>query len=352
MKIQENILLAQYTTFKIGGPARFFCCVQNEDELVEAVKQSKQKGLNIFVLGGGSNILVSDAGFSGMIIKMEILGKRYFEDVSSEEGALNGQAIVSVGAGETWDDLVAETVSKEFYGLENLSAIPGTVGAAPVQNIGAYGAEASQVIHGVRALNTESMQFVELSNKECQFDYRDSVFKRTKGKYIITRVDLKLSRNGEVNIAYKDLKEYFEKKLGSANKKPALKDVREAVIGIRLNKLPDWKKWGTAGSYFKNPIIAADQFAELKKKYPELPGYPDRDGRIKVSLAWILDKVCKAKDFLSGNKGARTYEKQALVVVATPGATAEDVIALTHDLMKRVKEMTGISIEAEVEWVN
>ncbi len=345
MKILEHVPLASYTTFKIGGPARFFCVCANELDLVEAVIYAKSKDLPIFVLGGGSNILISDEGFTGMVIKMEIKGIEY-------QGANpDGTVCVSAAAGETWDDLVNDTVGRGLYGLENLSAIPGSVGATPVQNIGAYGREASEVIESVRVLDTHTLQLFDLSNSECHFSYRDSVFKHVKGRYVITRVDFNLSPIGKPDIEYKELKNYFAPKFSDpAFTGPTLKEVRQAVIDVRWGKLPDWKLWGTAGSFFKNPMISTEHFSDLKQKYPEIMGFPEANGLIKVSLAWILDKVCNVKGLCVGN--VCTYDKQALVVVTKPGAAASEVVELTHELMRRTKEKTGIEIEAEVEWVN
>ena len=351
MTFQENIPLAEYTTFKIGGPARFFCLVANEDELLKAITFAQEKKLAIFVLGGGSNIVMSDKGFDGLVIKMEIGGieKLKIERIERFKETKDESVdfvVVSAGAGVMWDSLVEYAVEHNLYGIENLSAIPGTVGAAPVQNIGAYGAEAAQTIVKVRAFDMQSMKFVELGNKECQFTYRHSIFKELKGRYIITRVDFKLVPNGAVNIEYRDLKEYFQK-----NTMPSsLTAVRAAVIDIRWNKLPDWKLWGTAGSFFKNPIIRAEHYESLKKKYPDLPGFPESSGDVKVSLGWILDKVCNMKGLCIGN--VCTYEKQALVLVSKPGATSEEVIAVAQSIMKTVKEKTDIDIEGEVEWVN
>lgn len=340
MKIEENIPLAHHTTFKIGGPARFFCSVTSEEELLEAVRFADEKDIPFFVLGGGSNLLVSDKGFSGLVIKMDLKGVEYKEGKGTE-------VRVSAAAGEMWDEFVEQTVSHDLHGLENLSAIPGMVGAAPVQNVGAYGTEAAQTIILVRALDVKAMKFVDLSNADCKFHYRDSMFKHEKGKYIITRVDFKLEKNGKANTTYRDVKDYFATRNISS---PSIEEVRKAVIDIRWNKLPDWKLWGTAGSFFKNPIISSDHFDQLKTKYPDLPGYPETDGRVKVSLAWILDKVCDAKSLCNGH--VCTYEKQALVIVAQPGATAGEVVDFTHELMRLVKEKTDIEIEAEVEWVN
>lgn len=347
MKIQENIPLAEFTTFKIGGPARFFCLVQTVTELTEAVKFAKEKHIPFFILGGGSNLLIADEGFHGLVIKMEIVGKEVIQKEVE---------IIRAGAGETWDGFVEWTLTQGFNGLENLSAIPGTVGAAPVQNIGAYGTEVGQYIAAVRAFDTHSMTIVELSARDCHFGYRNSVFKHKKGMYVVVEVDFALKKDGNVHIEYKDLKEYFAKKFQETNTKIQMEqqitpaDVREAVINIRWNKLPDWNKWGTAGSFFKNPVISKEVYDGLKLKYPQLPGFPEPNGHIKVPLGWILDNVCHIKGVMHGGVGA--YEKQALVIVTKSGATAKEVVQFTQELMKQVKDATGITIEAEVEWVN
>ena len=332
--------MAPYTTFKIGGPARFFCKVTSEDELVIAVKFAQSKKLPMLVIGGGSNLLVSDDGFKGLIIRCEIKGKKFLSAKDDPDSVL-----IEANAGEDWETLVGEVVGRGLYGFESLSAIPGTVGASPVQNIGAYGVDVSSTIYSVRVLDTTDMTFKDLTNDDCKFSYRDSIFKREKGRYVVTRVIYKLSKSGKPNLSYRDVREYFAaKKIAN----PTLQQVRDAVVEIRGNKLPDWKTWGTAGSFFKNPTIGADKFAELKKLYPDLPGYPEPDGRIKVSLGWILDKICNAKGLTIGN--VSVYEKQALVLVAKPGATATEVVNLANELMCRVKEKTGIVIEGEVEW--
>jgi len=335
MKIDENIKLAPFTTFKIGGPADFFCSVTSEDDVREVVEFAHEKKIPFFVIGGGSNILISDKGFPGLVILNEMKGIAIESDV------------ISAAAGESWDDFVGYTVSKGFSGLENLSSIPGTVGASAVQNLGAYGVTAGQFIHSVLVFDTREMKFVELSNADCGFEYRDSMFKHEKGRYVITRVDFKLEKGGKVNIEYKDLKEYFAAKNINA---PSSAQVREAVISIRAGKLPDWKLWGTAGSFFKNPVVSAKEYVLLKEKYPGLPGFPEAEGKVKLALAWILDNICHAKGMMNGNVG--TYEKQALVFVAKPGATAAEVVELAQELMKRVKDATGVTIEGEVEWVN
>lgn len=340
MKLYENVPLAPYTTFKIGGPARFFCTVASGPGLIEAVTLAHREKRRILVLGGGSNVLIPDAGFTGVVIKNEIKGKAIIP--------LGGTSYrLSAGAGEIWDEIVQLAVDNGLHGIENLSSIPGTIGAAPVQNIGAYGTDLSHVIEKVRALDTKMMEYVELSPEDCRFDYRDSIFKHRKGRYIITQVDLKLMKGGKVDISYKDLRDYFER---AKNPKPTLQEVRNAVIDIRSKKLPDWRKWGTAGSFFKNPIISRKRFDKIKEKYPELPGYEEMDGRMKVPLGWILDNICHIKGQMVNNVG--TYENQALVIVTKPGATATQVVERAKEIMDMVEKMTTIKVEAEVEWVN
>ncbi|MDD5165100.1 MAG: UDP-N-acetylmuramate dehydrogenase [Candidatus Pacebacteria bacterium] len=345
MIFQENISLAQYTTFKIGGSARFFCLVASIDELKEAFEFAQKKSVPFFVLGGGSNLLISDEGFHGLVIKMEIRGKKIGDRSQKLE-----VATVSAGAGEMWDEFVEWTLVNGFNGLENLSAIPGTVGAAPVQNIGAYGTEVGQFISTVHAFDTHTMKEIELNARDCHFGYRNSMFKHEKGRYIITHVDFALRNDGKVNVEYKDLRNYFNDQVTITNSQITPLQVREAVIDIRWNKLPDWNTWGTAGSFFKNPIVTQEKFDELKVKYPGMPSFPEASGGIKIPLGWILDNVCQLKGVMTGGVG--TYEKQALVIITKPGAKALEVVAFTQDLMKQVKEATGIMIEAEVEWVN
>ncbi len=339
--IQKDVLLKDHTTFKIGGPARFFGIATSGVEIVEALAFAQKENRRVLVLGGGSNILISDAGFSGVVIKNEIMGKAIVS-----MGA--GEYCLSVGAGESWDEVVQMAVENGLHGIENLSAIPGSIGAAPVQNIGAYGMEIAHSILAVRAIDTKTLQYVKFSRKDCKFGYRDSIFKKKKGRYVIVQIDLRLKKNGKVNVEYKDLRDYFAKK-GVA--KPNLQQVRDAVIDIRWKKLPDWKLWGTAGSFFKNPVISKTRCDKLKAQHPTLPGFPEPGGkRVKVPLGWILDHICNVKGSMIDNVGS--YENQALVIVTKPGATAAQVVARTKEIAELVEKKTTIKIEAEVEWVN
>jgi UDP-N-acetylmuramate dehydrogenase len=294
----------------------------------------------------------------------------------------DAETYLHVGAGENWDDLVAWTIDRGYGGLENLSLIPGTVGAAPVQNIGAYGVEVGNLIESVEVFDVKENAFKNPSRKECGFSYRDSLFKKEKGRYVITSVLFKLKKDAKPDISYKDLKEFFEKKFQNPNSKtrlsavnassqsealyfgkvaktggdrqtdtltvvrPSAPQVRQAVISIRTSKLPDVRKVGTAGSFFKNPILSKEKYLELNEKYPELPNFPESDGRVKIPLAWIIDKICglKGKKFSK----AGIHETQALVIVNYGGATYEDVEKVASEVERMVKEKTGIEIEREV----
>ena len=335
MIIKENIPLKDFTTFRIGGPANYFAIARNVDDVKEASKFAHDKVLQMFVLGSGSNILVSDDGFSGLVLKMEIGG------IVLEEGG-----IIAAGAGVHWDDLVAYAVENGLYGLENLSLIPGTVGAAPVQNIGAYGTEAKDVISFVEAFDRESDEIRTFSPNECGFDYRTSLFKKPEGKkYIITRVGFALKGNGELNAKYKDVQDHLATNPGTELN---LKNLRSIIIGIRTRKLPDMAKYGTAGSFFKNPIVPKDRVEELKKTYQDIILYPAGD-MVKVSAAWLIDRVAGLRGFRDGHVGV--YEKQALIPINFGEATALEIKKLTAKIFSAVKEKTGIELEREVEFV-
>jgi len=339
MKIEKDINVKEFTTFRIGGNAQFFCTVSNEPELIEAVTFAKEHKLPIFVLGGGSNILVSDKGIRGLVIRMEIMGIEMASDTF-------GKIRVTAHAGENWDAFVGKVVEEGLYGLENLSYIPGTVGAAPVQNIGAYGSEVKDSVEIVRAYDLKDGEFKTFTNFDCQFEYRDSLFKREGGRYIITSVDFLLSKDGKVNTEYRDIRDYFAEQ---KNENPTLQDVRKAVIEIRKRKLPDVKEWGTAGSFFKNQILPIGVVDDLKAKHPGLPVYPVDHARAKISLAWIIDKVCGYKGVAKGDVG--TYKNQALVLVNNGNATGEEILFFANEIKKLIKEKTGVDAEFEVQLV-
>ena len=330
--IQERVLIAPYTTFGIGGEAEYFAVASSEDELAASINQAREQDWSVTILGGCSNMLVSDSGVKGLVIIYVIKGI-----VADPEG---GSVKVIVGAGEVWDDLVAHTVEEGWWGLENLSAIPGTVGATPIQNVGAYGVEVKEMIEAVRVYSPEREDFLILTNAECRFSYRDSFFKSPEGKnLIVVGVTYRLSLKPTPILHYKDLAMLAdEDDLTQEN-------IRAAVISIRAEKFPNWHELGTAGSYFKNPIISEAEFVSLQAKYPELPGFSEPDGRVKVSLGWVLDKICGFKGVRDGNVG--TFKTQALALVNYGGATAEEVLGFEKKIASEVKERTGIIIERE-----
>ncbi|PIR84928.1 hypothetical protein COU16_00205 [Candidatus Kaiserbacteria bacterium CG10_big_fil_rev_8_21_14_0_10_47_16] len=333
MEIQKDVSLAAYTTFHIGGPADFFVSVASGDELQEAYQYGRGHDLPVRILGGGSNVLIPDEGIRGLVIHIGILGTHY-----SEEG---DDVLVTAGAGVVWDELVADTVTRGLWGLENLSAIPGTVGATPVQNVGAYGAEVADSIVSVRAYDTTTDTFIELTNNECQFGYRDSLFKTNDGKrYIVVSCTYRVSKNEQPKLSYKDLAETF------GDHAPTVEDVREAVVRIRAGKFPDWNIYGTAGSFFKNPIISREVFTKLQTTYPDIPSFEAPDGMVKIPLGYVLDAVLAFKGVREGSVG--TYEKQALVIVNYGDASFADVDAFAKIIEQKVFEATGIMIEREV----
>lgn len=337
MILEENVSLVGLNTFKIGGNAKFFCIVKTIDELEEAVFFAKEGKLPFFILGGGSNTLFSDEEFDGLVIKMGIFG-RNIEEKS------DGTIILNVGAGENWDELVKFAVENNFYGIENLSGIPGTVGGAAVQNIGAYGAEAGNSIIEVEVLDISDMKTKTLSQKDCLFSYRNSIFKRQEGKnYIVTKVMFNLKKKGILHMDYKDVKDYF---INKNIDEVTLKDLRSAVLKIRSKKFPDLKVYGTAGSFFKNPTIDRNSYEQLHKKHPQIPSYPIGDENFRIPLAWVLDHICGLKGFRKGAVGL--YENQPLVLVNFGGASAKEIKNFSDEIAQIVREKTRIEIEREV----
>lgn len=336
MSIEENVPLGPYTTFGIGGPGRFLIRVKNVEELKEALSFATQKQLRVFVLGGGSNVVIDDAGFDGLVIKIEIQG---IEIGSQTEDGVE----VIAGTGESWDALVARSVSEGLWGMENLSGIPGTVGGAVSGNIGAYGQALSQTLAWADALEVHTGEIKRFTNTQCTFGYRESFFSLHAGAYVILRAAFALRSMPSPDVSYKDLAERFKDE-----KNPPLRAIREAVLAIRHGKFPDLSVEGTAGSFFKNPIVTKEAAEALVMRYPELPVFamPETAG-VKIPLAWLLDRVLNLKGFAVG--GARLFEKQPLVVAATKGTSSDDVLALAHAVAEKVQENFSISIEPEVK---
>ncbi len=337
LHVQEHVSLRDLTTFRLGAVARYFSVIETVEDLSEAITVSKEKNIPYMVLGGGSNTIFSDEEvLPYYVLQMSIQGFTVVSDTSTH-------VLVQIGAGMNWDDVVNESVEQGFGGIETLSAIPGSTGATPVQNVGAYGVEVSQVVESVEVFNTETGEIETLSNNECQFKYRDSVFKHAEGKkYIILSITLKLSKNSPVSLPnYPGVKEYFEKK---GIESPTLLDVRNAITEIRWTKLPDPKVLASCGSFFKNPIVEQSVAEKLKAEYPNAVIHDIGGGFSKVGAGWLIDSLGhKGKEF--GN--LLIYESNALVIVNKGDATKKELLALVVQIQKEVFDKFGITIEPE-----
>ena len=335
--IQEHITLKPYTTLQTGGVARYLLTVTTLQELEEAARFIAEKNLPYLVIGGGSNILVGDSGFAGVVILNKLQGIEYLEETADT-------VTLAASAGEVFDEVVEETVEKGYWGLENLSHIPGTMGATPVQNVGAYGVEMSQLIVGVDVFDMKEQTHKYFSVEECAFAYRESFFKTDKGKkYFITVVYVRLQKNPTPKMAYADLQKKF---LGAT---PTQKEIREAVIEIRSEKFPDWKVVGTAGSFFKNPVIDEYHAETLKKQFPDIPMYEAGVGMFKIPLGYVLDKVCRLKGIRYGQVGL--YENQALVLINYGDATSDEIKKFAQTVIDVVMRKTKIVITPEVQYI-
>jgi len=340
MRVLSNVSLQELTTLRLGGVAHFFCRVTSVEELRDALAYAKDRGLPTYIVGGGSNVLFSDDGFPGLIIRMAIKGRHYEEDSK-------GDARVTAGAGEVWDELVAETVSQGLWGLENLSAIPGTVGAAPIQNIGAYGVEVRDVIDWVEVLDKRDGTLHIFSVADCAFSYRDSIFKHHEGAdHIVTRVAFRLSTYPHPKLSYKDLSIVFD---GVDPATLAPKDVRHVIEEIRARKLPDVRTIGTAGSFFKNPVVTHSAYEELVRWFEYLPAHPLDDEHYKISAAYLLEQF-GWKGRHEGHVGC--WDTQPLCLVHYGGGTTQEFMTFVYEIVRDVKERTTIELEREVRYVD
>jgi UDP-N-acetylmuramate dehydrogenase len=338
MMIYKNIPLKKYNTFGLDYMAECMIHIRTEKEATALFNGTINWKKPFLILGSGSNILFT-SDFKGTILYPELKGIK-IEKHESDKGNL----IVSAGAGVNWDYFVEWSVNKGFGGLENLSLIPGKVGATPIQNIGAYGVEVSDQIVKVKAINVYDGSVRVFSNKECEFSYRNSIFKNSeKGKYLVTRVYYRLSTNPLLNLSYESLKEELNK-LGEKT----LKNVRQTVINIRRTKLPDPERIGNAGSFFKNPVVQNHVAINLKNKYPDMPVYKDQEGHMKLASGWLIDR-CGWKGKRSGDAGV--HEKQALVLVNYGKATGMEIFKLSEEIRRSVYEKFGVELEREVEVV-
>jgi UDP-N-acetylmuramate dehydrogenase len=350
MLINENITLAPFTTFGIGGPARWYVEAANEEEVAEAAAWARKRGIALFVLGGGSNLLVSDSGFDSLVLRIALLG------VATEAAQdTAGQTIYQAAAGEDWDGFVERAVKDNCAGLECLAGIPGTVGGTPVQNVGAYGQEVASAIVRVRAFDLKEAVFVEFTADECGFAYRRSRFNSTdRGRYIVTRVDYRLTPGGPPTLRYADLQRIFQKETAEG-RRPRLEDVAAAVREVRRAKGmlmvegdPDCR---SAGSFFKNPVVTAEQLraiAAISQREP--PRFPagaasENMGRVKVPAAWLIEQAGFAKGYTAG--AAAISSRHTLAIVNRKSATAREILALAEQINDAVEAHFAIRLEME-----
>lgn len=334
MEIKENYSLKAYNTFDIDVRCRYFIEADDEQELMGVVADYEWEPHEILILGGGSNFLFTE-DFEGTVFYPSMQGIEVIgEDTES--------VLVRVGAGVEWDDFVAWAVEHQYGGVENLSLIPGHVGASPVQNVGAYGMEAGDTIDRIEAIDLEKAERVTIPAADCQFGYRDSIFKREwKNRFIITRVVFRLSRVPQFRLEYGSVKQELEKLGGDIS----LQNIRRAVIQIRNAKLPDVKQCPNAGSFFKNPVVIRELAGQLLTQYPDMPVYPVDDEKCKLAAGWLIEQCgWKGKDL--GNAGV--YEKQALVLVNRGNASGTDVSRLANEIRKSVFMKFGVWIDPEV----
>lgn len=334
MKIFENYNLKELNTFHLNVSAKKLVIIENENDVTEIPSLiQKEKYL---ILGGGSNVLFLN-DFDGIIIKNEIKGKKITDETDED-------IIVSIQSGEIWHDIVMWAIKNNWNGIENLALIPGTTGAAPVQNIGAYGVEIKDVLQSIKFFNLETKSFQVLDNKECLFSYRNSIFKNElKNKTFITDVTLKLKKKNHIyRTDYGNIKDELSK-LNANKLTPEL--IAQAVINIRQSKLPDPSVIGNAGSFFKNPEVSKKQYEELKNQYPEIPVFPLENGNYKIAAGWMIEK-CGLKGF--EHKGAAVHSKQALVLINKNNATGKDIFELAQIVMKKVFDTFAVTLEPEV----
>jgi len=339
--IREYVSLKPYNTFHIDVECRYFATFASEAELLHWVDVPHIRK-NFLVLGGGSNLLFCK-NFEGAILKNEI--EQFTARVE------NDSVFLTLGAGNSWHDTVTQTVAQGFYGIENLALIPGSVGAAPVQNIGAYGVELKDVLDSVRGYNLLTNAFESLTNADCRLGYRDSIFKRElKNKFIITSVVLRLSTQKTVHAEYAALKTHFERKQQNAT---TAQDIYDAVCAIRREKLPDPDAIGNAGSFFKNPLVQRSHFSTLQQRYTDMPFYTIDAATVKIPAAYLIEKAgFKGAVRVQGERKVGVHEKQALVLVNFGNATGAMIYDLAQEILAKVKELFSIELEVEVNVVS
>jgi UDP-N-acetylmuramate dehydrogenase len=342
MEIRENIALAPLTTLRVGGNGRYFARAGSTEDVETAVSFAESKNLPLFVLGGGSNVLVSGNGWPGLVLQIGISGI----DHTHEHETIR----LIVGAGEDWDSFVAFCATRNLAGIECLSGVPGSVGATPVQNVGAYGQEVSQTIASVLVFDLSKNEVREMDSADCEFAYRSSIFNaRERGRYIILRVTFELRHGGSPNLSYADLQKYFAGRTTA----PTLAEVRKAVLEIRASKgmliTPGDPDSRSAGSFFKNPVLTAAQFDDLLQRAQErnlqVPSYPALSQQKKISAAWLVENSGFKKGYVKGRAGISS--KHALALINRGDATAAEITALRDEIQQKVEQQWGIKLEPE-----
>lgn len=324
----------------VGGKANYYLEVNTKDEVGRCVLWAEEKKLPVVVIGDGSNLLISDDGFDGLVLRLG-------NDTIKITKRKNGVYIIKVGAGHKWDKLVEEVVELGLQGIECLSGIPGTVGAAPIQNIGAYGQELKDVFVELKVFDTDTFEFITFNKKDCKFGYRDSVFKEelNKGRYIIFSITVKLRKGKSINVKYPSLVEYFYK---NKVNKPSLEQIRKAVLDIRGQKLEDLEKVPNAGSFFRNPVVSRRKFLKLRGKYLTIPGFEYKN-RMKLSAGWLIENA-GWKGRMLGNVGVS--KKHALIIINPDGkGTSDEIMRLVGKISKDVKGKFGVVLVPEVQYV-
>jgi len=347
MLILENVPLAPMTTLGVGGPARYFFEAHSEQQVRDALIFARERDLQLFVMGGGSNLLVSDSGFAGLVLKIGLLG-------ITQRSLSRDVVRFDVAAGEHWDAFVAGTVQSRCAGLECLSGIPGTVGGTPVQNVGAYGQEVRDTICEVRALHVATLESVAMTNEDCKFGYRSSRFNTVdRGEYVITRASFSQLHGGKPKLAYGDLKSHFANHPGE----PTLRETREAVLEVRRRKAmviePGNADSRSVGSFFKNPVIAEQQYGHLAEQLSgrgwQMPSYPAGEGLRKVPAAWLLEHAGFHKGYAKGAVGISS--RHTLALVNRGGARAAEIVALKDEIQARIRDEFGIELQPEPVFV-
>lgn len=338
LDIQKNISLKPFNTFKIEATANTFIQLNEQNDIGYLKQLFKKIPRPIYILGSGANTLFTD-NYNGTIIHINTKGIQILEETKKD-------VLIEVQAGEIWDNLIEFCVKKNYFGIENLVAIPSTVGASAIQNIGAYGMEAKDTIYSVKYTDLQSFKQIKISNKDCKFDYRDSIFKHDlKDKVIISSVVFKLSKKANYNLNYGSIKDELQK-LNIIN--PSLREITEIIRNIRNAKLPDPKIIGNAGSFFKNPIITNRKLEELKIKFPDIISYKIDQEKSKMAAAWLID-FAKLKGFQIG--GAAIHENQALVIINKNNATAKDIVDLSNFIQRKVFKIFKINLTPEVIFI-